>query len=406
LKKEKTALLPMVALLLLALVTFMPTSAYAFNGGGHYWAAEAAAPLFGVRDMVEPIETLMTPDMIDRDREVPLLPELEGVSETVDAYGDGNLEMRRNWDWLREGAIRMDDYDATTLHHFWYAEEGLHEFPNDTYDADNAWETVESSWFTALAFWNGGDLGSAYKWLGYSIHLMQDMGQPAHANEDMHPGDGLSDDDALEDWMSGDYCRANFIWNESDLNAFPGPIIYPIPSNDAIATDMVSAPWVGAAETFEDPFLSNTSLTKLYNMPQVFYYMYYVNQIGNYFASDDEEGNANTTDLIGWLGGFPGFPTQLWDADSSEEDKHVSAQSGSGVGGLADNDGCDCDDDGDLSTIMRWAYGASFRATPGMIDLFRRTVDNVPPDTAVDMTRLDGKPLKEWNNSPVTVKLT
>ena len=175
-----------------AFVLFVSSPALAFNGGGHYYAAEAAIELFGVKDLTEPIETVMTPDMIDRDRQISLLPELEGVSQTDDAYGDGAIEMRRNWDWLREGAIRMDDYDSTLpLHHFWYAEEGLHEFPNDTYAVDNAWETVQDYWKKAINFWNAGNLGDAYKFLGYSIHLMQDMGQPAHANEDMHPGDDL-----------------------------------------------------------------------------------------------------------------------------------------------------------------------------------------------------------------------
>lgn len=136
------------AVILIMAIGLIPTSAFAWNGGGHYWAAEAAGGLFGVRDIVEPIETLMTPDMIDRNREVPLLPELELVSERPDARGEGNMEIRRNWDWLREGAIRMDDFDSTTLHHFWYAEEGLHEFPNDTNDVYNAWET-----FKATGYW-------------------------------------------------------------------------------------------------------------------------------------------------------------------------------------------------------------------------------------------------------------
>ena len=79
--------------------------------------------------------------------------------------------------------------------------------------------------------------------------------------------------------------------------------------------DMLTATeWVGSGEVLAEPFLMDGTLIDRYNMPQVFYYMYYVNQIGNYFASDDEDGN--TTEPIGWLNGFPGFPTQLWDADA------------------------------------------------------------------------------------------
>jgi hypothetical protein len=138
-----------------------------------------------------------------------------------------------------------------------------------------------------------------------------------------------------------------------------------------------------------------------FNLQKLFYLMYVANQIGNYFASDDEDGN--TTDPIGWLQGFPGFPTQLWNGDSEE---HVSAQDSAGLGGLYDNDGCDCDDDGDLSTIAAWGYGSSFRVTPGVINLFRETVDNVPPVTTAEKTRLDGNPMSFWNNSPVMVHLT
>ena len=139
-------------------------------------------------------------------------------------------------------------------------------------------------------------------------------------------------------------------------------------------------------------------------MPQVFYYMYYVNQVGNYFASDDEDGN--TSEPIGWLGGFPGFPTELWNGDSDEV---VSAQDSAGLAGLDDNDGCDCNFDDDLAKILMWSYGTSFRATPGMIDLFRSTVDKVPPTSIVEMTRVDGLPMAgwgEWNNSPITVHIT
>jgi len=401
--KEHTALFLLLALLVLAFVPFMPITVYAFGGGGHYWAAEAAGRIYGAgsEGNVPP----MDPTMISRNRQIPLLPELTIVTSWYNAKvgccDEEDAETRSNWDWLCEGAIRMDDFDSTTLHHFWYAEEGLHEDPNDDYVVDNAWETEQKYWKMAVSFWSLGNLGAAYTYLGYAMHLIQDMGQPAHSNEDMHPGDGLSDDDSLEDWMSDEYITQNYKWTEADLNIWPGPILYP-KSNTAIVNEMLAATdWVGSGEVLAEPDLMDGTLVNAFNMPQVIYSLYYVNQVGGYFASDDEDGN--TSDPIGWLNGFPGFPTQLWNADA---DEYVSAQDSAGLGGLDDNDGCDCDDDGDLSLISQWAYRESFRATPGIIDLFRRTVDNVPPDTTVDMTRLDGKTVKEWNNSPVTVKLT
>ena len=66
----------------------------------------------------------------------------------------------------------------------------------------------------AIDFWYEGNLGAAYTALGYAMHLVEDMGQPAHSNEDLHPGDDLSDDDSLEDWMTEDYCRRNYAADE------------------------------------------------------------------------------------------------------------------------------------------------------------------------------------------------
>jgi len=126
--------------------------------------------------------------------------------------------------------------------------------------------------------------------------------------------------------------------------------------------------------------------------------LYWADQMGNYFASEDEDGASNGHDPTGWMGGYPGFPTVLHDEDGNA----VSIHSWTGVD---DNDSCDCDYDGDMATIGTWTYGAAFKATPTIIELFRRTVDSVPPVTTADVTRADGKPVVQWNNSPVTVRL-
>jgi hypothetical protein len=56
--------------------------------------------------------------------------------------------------------------------------------------------------------------------------------------------------------------------------------------------------------------------------------------------------------------------------------------------------------------IAQWCYAGIFKASPALIDLFRRTVDANPPVTTTEVTRADGEPVVEWNNSPVTVALT
>jgi hypothetical protein len=383
-----------------------PARSLAWVGGCHEWAAEASVNLFR--------EGNTDPVNIQRGRETPLFPELELAYEYYDpdegCCDDEDLIWLHNWQWVIENSISKDDEDDTTLHHFWDAEEGLY---GQLLGADNAWMEAAGHWIQAVSLWDYPNVGGAYAHLGYAMHLIQDMGQPAHAHEDMHPGDypiGVfpADDDSLEDWISRDYCRSTFHWDatQSPLqgggNFVYGPVLSVPTNNNVILSDMLypDSYWEGADEVRgESLFMSDGY--EPYNMEQLFYIMYYVNQTGDYFASDDEDGSSH--DPIGWLDGYPGWPTQLWNGDA---DEWVSIHNSDGLYGLYDNDGCDCDDDGDLSKITTWAYGGAFRAMPAVLNLFRRTVDAVPPDTVVEMTRVDGNPVVEWNNSPVTVQLT
>ena len=81
-------------------------------------------------------------------------------------------------------------------------------------------------------------------------------------------------------------------------------------------------------------------------------------------------------------------------------------------GGLNPDDDCDADlsdddnnEDGDLALVLYWAYGASFRGTAGMLDLFRRTADAVRPVSAVETIRTDGEPLRARNSVPFRVAM-
>jgi hypothetical protein len=405
-----------------AILALSPTPVVAYPGGCHKWAAEAAGGLFGVwrnHQGIDPME-------IDRDRPAPLLPELEMGTEWYNPdYGccdDEDRELRANWDWLRTAAMAMDVYDDQTRHHFWSPIWGLHHVVNNTAGMNNAWESVHEHWVGAIDAWQLGNLGEAYTELGYAMHFVEDGGQPAHANDDMHPGDALSDDDSLEDWISGEYCEANFNWNIEDLSAWPGPILYPPHDNAAILNQILNANggcWDGDCDypiepdsggwAEQDQYLFNLSYPySVYNQQQFFYIMYYVNQMGNYFASDSEDGNV--WEPIGWLNNYARIsPTPVLRCPDCEGG-WTYAQDSDGLN--PDNDGYECTDDddndrdGDLSMIAHWAYGASFAGMPAMLDLFRRTVDAVPPVSTVDTTRTDGQPMHEWNNVPVMVQIT
>jgi cysteine-rich repeat protein len=448
----------LAAALAAAFVALSPTPAGAWSGGGHIWGAEAAARMYGAgqggwppiwpwdyRPCLLPGETTYTPwitslvsgvpgfprglmmstyeDICRNPRlGIPIMPELNLVREWYYAGEDciyaippdswikepkcdaRTIEDRYLWDWLRQGAISEDDRTAATMHHFWFSEEGLHECPNDTYAEENAWETAEDLWVRAINFWNGipGDpqdppnLGAAYTTLGYTMHLVQDMGQPAHSNEDLHPGDALSDDDSLEDWMFREYCEALFnAWRDTrpapqDVGpSFPPPLLKGIGNppanvphhwlNDGEIMSTLNE-WEYRDEVIADNYFMDPGLIAHYEIPQLFQVMYMMNQVGSFFASDSEDGN--TEEPLGWLykdnEPFYGFPKGSWLYDD-EEGKWVLAQKWEGLHGAADNDGCDCDRNGDLSRIFQWSYGAAFNASKFVLELFRKTVDRVPP---------------------------
>jgi len=400
------------------ILAFWAAPAVAYPGGCHNWAAEAAAKVYGSwRD-----HAVDSTD-IDRDRPMGLLPELGAAgwwyNPKEGCCDEDDRLFMVNWDWLRWAAEDMDDYDDQTRHHFWHPEWGLHHDVNNP-GMNNAWEEVHQYWTRAIAAWNEGNLSEAYTNLGYCLHFIQDGGQPAHANEDMHPGDALSDDDSLEDWITGDYCHDYFDW---DLDRPDRWRFIPTPPHDnagllgQILTanggcwdpgcDYAIEPDSGWEE--QDEYLFNLAYPySVYNKQQFFFVMYWVNQMGNYFASDSENGDV--WEIFGWLEGYSRIPYLVLHCPTTCENGWTWPQDRDGLN--PDNDGqdgtadSDNDDDGDLSTIAEHAYGASMSGSVALIDLFRRTVDAVPPVSIVTKTRADGLPYREWNNSPVRVEIT
>ena len=124
----------LAAALAAACVWLSPIPASAWNGGGHYWAAEAAAQVFGAgRDPRYPAyrpcrlpgesyyrvwpahgDMVLTYEDICREPRygIPIMPELGLVAQWHNAAedcideecGSDYVEDRYLWDWLREGA--------------------------------------------------------------------------------------------------------------------------------------------------------------------------------------------------------------------------------------------------------------------------------------------------------------
>jgi len=389
-----------------ALVALAPTAALAFCGGPHRWAGEQATWLFrqGV-DLADP--TCITADHGGW----PIYPELLLQSSGWSPWSsythdpdESRAWVQYNWEYIKDCAIGADDACVATLNHFWLVSDGLHD---KNLNADNSWEVSQVLWLEALRAWNEGDLGWAYENLGYCMHHVQDMLQPAHSNADLHAGDGeASGDDAIEEWLDEANSRLWYSWDGS-TGPHPEPEV-PYPNaaamdNAQLLQDILNSGIPDVGDDVGDfPELAEPGLP--YNMQKFFYLLYWANQFGSWFASDDVDGQAY--DPIGWLGGYPGFPT-TFPSGYDIYDHHGLDNNDSGCDGCTDHCRWDeCDADWDLTAISNWVYAGIFKASPALIELFRRTVDANPPVTATKVTRADGEPVVEWNNSPVTVAIT
>ena len=130
-----------------------------------------------------------------------------------------------------------------------------------------------------------------------------------------------------------------------------------------------------------------------------------MNQVGGFFASDDEYGN--TDEPLGWLYNYGnpwyGFPLGDWLYDDEAGMLHARAVDPK-ARGSDDNDGCDCDRNGDLSRIFQWTYGAAFNASKFVLDLYRKTVDRVPPTSTCFIVVGDNPVSPEtWHRGEVRV---
>jgi len=418
-RRSRTIRTAVCLLLTVALVPILPAEAFAFGGESHKHAAWEATALFMpfMRDEISPDEAL-----IERSPKYPLFPALEndsvfwqegweeGVSgETGEDVGQTTMS-NRYWIWY--GAKREDDYDSEysyaecwsrTVAHFWELDDGVyHTTGSGNY---NAWMKAQEMWDHSIDFWEAGDEGKAYFYLGKVVHLVTDMGQPAHPHGDLHPG-GVLDDDSLEEWSGKDDAE-KFSWFVADKTS-PGEVIWPKGSEEILA-DLNAHPEVWGDEgtsyghndcpngTFYDglPFSYDW-----YNVKPLFYLMSYVNQTADFLPSDSFEGD--TLDYLGWVD-FSQLDPALQFLDLSDNDAGCDLDDG------RDHSTCksdQCNADGDLQAVYTAGYTTAMRAVPGVIDAWRRTVDSHDPSSTVELTRTDGKPLAEWNNSPVTVHMT
>jgi hypothetical protein len=280
---------------------------------------------------------------------LPVVPDGADKTEIADHFGQ-----------IMNGITHEDEFDhvyglnkspvlgapLTTATHFWDADlgpdapalnadkYGLGEFPN-------SWQKVKALWLLALGAYARGDKSTAYHYLGHVVHHFEDNTVPAHVHDDPHPNvfpsiTGGLDDDSYHVWMDqpGDP-PANARVSDAeaaDLRA-RGPL--PIPAGDP---------------------------DKLHGL------LYSTNQIADYFASDDY--NGDTVDPLGLVGSefgtLPGRPVStddLWDNDGC-----ALPPPGDLICAGDNNDG-----DGDLSLVRKYSYLRGIRSVAALFQLFEET---------------------------------
>jgi hypothetical protein len=186
------------------------------------------------------------------------------AEHALDLYS--NDEILANYGSVDFGAGDEDEEDlvwdigwpCTTNTHFWDADDPDWNNPSDgsvSCTSPNAWQKAHVLWGMALGEYHSGDKGTAYFYLGHVAHLLADMTVPSHAHEDPHPFA-----DAYEDWMTEQHTPLS--QSERDGLLAAGPVEIP--------------DWA----------------------PKLDWLFYTTNQIGDFDASDDDDGDSD--DPLGW----------------------------------------------------------------------------------------------------------
>ena len=275
------------------------------------------------------------------------------AKKATDVWSDGDINAF--WNDIQSGITHEDGYDHVyglnaslvligepflTATHFWNADLGegapaknalpLGEFQNSL-------QKVRAYWSLALGAYADGDKGGAYHYLGHIIHHFGDNTVPAHVHDDPH-GPEPFDDDSFHDWMDE---RGNPPPNAGVSSAEQATLVNagPLPFPDDWAGDRLR------------------------------FLLYSTNQVADFFASDDEDGDATA-------GG--------WDSDPAARDAvqaDLDALNNSSVlrrlwdhGQLGDNDFGDDNDDGDLGIIREYSYLRGIRSIAAVYKLFEETV--------------------------------
>ncbi|MFT4520873.1 MAG: hypothetical protein ACI9JM_003281 [Halioglobus sp.] len=285
----------------------------------------------------------------------------------------------------------------TTINHFWDSDDSLGAPMEFNYlgedDYPNAFQAASAFWSRALGEYAAGNKLAAYQYLGNALHFLGDQTIPTHVHNDTHGPDAL-DDDSYEEWMSEGKNSPNAILTTNERNALKALGWLEPPADVDIDYQLL---WL---------FLST-------------------NQVADYFASDDWNGDDNApvdnrnhfaaayadeaiervktaceNEPSGYscFGSFsPGEPPENLPCGGFTEPVLQSngcpvvkqrLNADNDCGGFCDlfSDESNNDGDGDLSKIRKHSYLPGIRAIAGVFALWERSITQ--PITVVKIKKI------------------
>ena len=264
-------------------------------------------------------------------------------------------EIIANKDHIRAGVGAPDAgdplYDNTgaldaliTITHFWQPDSSFGEPQVQVLDPyANAFNAAQGLWTRALGEYAAGNKAEAYKYLGMIAHFLGDQTVPAHANGDTHP-ENLNDGDPFEEWMSNPELNKTTL-SDGEFNDLVGKGLIDLPDYE--------------------------------NIDKLLWLFLNVNQVGGYFASDDNDGDAN-------LPADPRYPyANNYAADALNEVIAACAADGACPTDADDIQNNDrntypyyYNDDGDLDRIRKYSYVPGVRRLAALLSLWEEAIQD------------------------------
>ena len=231
-----------------------------------------------------------------------------------------------------------------TITHFWQPDQSIGQPQVQGLDPyANAFQAAQGLWTRALGEYAAGNTAGAYRFLGMIAHFLGDQTVPAHAHGDTHP-ENFNDGDPFEEWMS------NPVLNKT--------LLTPEEFDGLVAQGLVDLPG------YE-------------NIDKLLWLFLNVNQVAGYFASDDNDGDAN-------LNSDPRYPyADTYAAGALNEVMIACAEDGHCPTDADDIQNNDqnlypyyYNDDGDLDRIRRYSYVPGVRKLAALFSMWEKAIQD------------------------------